>query len=86
MRIDTLDASKIVRLGIAQVLEGRRLFAELTVDENLRTGALPSRDAAATRQAYERVMGLFPVLRERRRKVAAISPAASNRCWRSVAG
>ena len=69
-RIDTLDASHIVRLGIAQVLEGRRLFSELTVDENLHTGALASRDNAATRRAYDRVMGLFPVLRERRRSVA----------------
>ena len=70
VRIDTRDASKIVRMGIAQVLEGRRLFAELTVDENLRTGALASRDAAATRRAYDRVMGLFPVLSERRKNVA----------------
>ena len=69
-RIDTLDASQIVQRGIAQVLEGRRLFAELTVDENLRTGALTARDPAATRGAYERVMTLFPVLGERRRDVA----------------
>jgi branched-chain amino acid transport system ATP-binding protein len=39
-RLETLDAPHIVRLGIAQVLEGRRLFGELTVDENLRAGAL----------------------------------------------
>jgi len=65
-RIDTLDATKVIRLGIAQVLEGRRLFAELTVDENLRTGAVASRDAAAVRRAYDRVMDLFPALRERR--------------------
>lgn len=69
-RIDTLDATKIVRLGIAQVLERRRLFAELTVDENLRTGAIASRDTAATRRAYSRVMDLFPVLRERRNSAA----------------
>jgi len=69
-RIDTLDATRIVRRGIAQVLEGRRLFADLTVEENLRTGALSSRDAAATRRAYERVMDLFPVLRERRKSQA----------------
>jgi len=69
-RIDALDATTIVRLGIAQVLERRRLFAELTVDENLRTGALISRDAAATRRAYDRVMDLFPVLRERRHNAA----------------
>ena len=69
-RIDGLDATRIVQLGIAQVLEGRRLFAQLTVDENLRTGALASRDAAAVRRAYDRVMDLFPLLRERRHSVA----------------
>ena len=68
--ITSLDATQIVRLGIAQVLEGRRLFAELTVDENLRTGAIASRDAAATRRAYDRVMDLFPPLRERRGSTA----------------
>ncbi|HKV85956.1 MAG TPA: ATP-binding cassette domain-containing protein, partial [Ktedonobacterales bacterium] len=68
--IDTLDATRIIQLGIAQVLEGRRLFTELTVDENLRTGALRSRDAAATRRAYDRVMDVFPALRERRGSVA----------------
>src|SRR2546427_7522451 len=51
-RIDHLNATRIVRLGVAQVLEGRRLFADLTVDENLRTGAIPSRDSAAVRRAY----------------------------------
>jgi len=64
-RIDQLDATQIVRRGIIQVLEGRRLFAGLTVEENLRTGAISSKNAAATRQAYDRVMDLFPVLRER---------------------
>ena len=38
-RIEGRDASTIVRRGIAQVMEGRRIFAELTVDENLRAGA-----------------------------------------------
>lgn len=69
-RIDRLDALQIVRRGIAQVMEGRRLFADLTVDENLRTGAISSRDTAAVRRAYERVMDLFPLLRERRHSVA----------------
>jgi branched-chain amino acid transport system ATP-binding protein len=68
--ITSLDATRIVRLGITQVLEGRRLFGALTVDENLRTGAFASHDAATTRRAYERVMELFPVLRERRRSAA----------------
>jgi branched-chain amino acid transport system ATP-binding protein len=64
------DANQIVRLGIAQALEGRRLFAELTVDENLRAGALAARDPAATRRAYDRVMTLFPPLADRRRVMA----------------
>jgi len=69
-RIDRLNATQIVQRGIAQVLEGRRLFADLTVDENLRTGAITARDPAAVRRAYDRVMELFPVLRERRKSVA----------------
>src|SRR5579863_8318587 len=69
-RIDHLSASQIVQRGIAQVMEGRRLFGDLTVDENLRTGSLTSRDSAAVRRAYDRVMDLFPTLRERRKSIA----------------
>jgi branched-chain amino acid transport system ATP-binding protein len=69
-RIERLSATEIVQRGITQVLEGRRLFGALTVEENLRTGAITSKDAAATRKAYERVMDLFPVLRERRNAAA----------------
>lgn len=69
-RIDHLNATQIVQRGIAQVPEGRRLFADLTVDENLRTGAIASRDSSATHRAYARVMELFPILRERRKGVA----------------
>jgi branched-chain amino acid transport system ATP-binding protein len=68
--ITSLDAARIVQLGIAQVLEGRRLFGALTVEENLRAGAFAARDTAVTRRAYDRVMELFPVLRERRRSAA----------------
>jgi len=64
-RIDHLNATQIVKRGIAQVLEGRRLFADLTIEENLRTGAIAARDPAATRKNFERVMDLFPVLRAR---------------------
>lgn len=69
-RIERLNATEIVRRGIAQVLEGRRLFAALTVDENLQTGAIASRDTAAIRRAYDRVMDLFPALRDRRKSPA----------------
>lgn len=69
-QIDRLNATQIVRRGIAQVLEGRRLFADLTVDENLRTGAISVRDPNAVKRAYQRVMELFPVLAERRKSHA----------------
>ena len=62
------DAAHRVRAGLAQVMEGRRIFAELTVDENLRTGAYTNRAALADN--HERVMDLFPVLRQRRRQTA----------------
>src|SRR5436190_1433356 len=69
-RIDRLNATQIVQRGISQVLEGRRIFADLTIDENLRTGAITSHDPAAIRRAYARVMELFPLLRDRRKSVA----------------
>lgn len=69
-RIDCLNTTQIVQRGISQVLEGRRLFADLTVDENLRAGAISSHDSTAVRRAYERVMELFPALRERRKSHA----------------
>ncbi len=62
------DPSYIVRSGITQVMEGRRVFAEMTVDENLRTGGYTNRSKADA--SYERVMGLFPVLAERRKSTA----------------
>ena len=69
-RIDRLDAAEIVRKGMAQVMEGRRIFAELTVDENLRAGAFTRRDRAGVKESYEKVLQLFPVLAERRRQTA----------------
>lgn len=69
-RIDRLEPSVIVKSGIAQVLEGRRIFAELTVDENLRAGAYTRGRASGTKSSFDRVMDLFPVLRERRRTTA----------------
>jgi len=69
-RIDRLDASAIVRRGMAQVMEGRRIFAELTVDENLRAGAYSRHDRAGVKKSYEKVLELFPVLKERHRQTA----------------
>lgn len=66
--IHGLSAPRIVQRGITQVLEGRRVFADFTVEENLRIGAFRS---PGDRQASERrVYDLFPVLSQRRRSVA----------------
>ena len=59
-----------VRMGISQVMEGRRIFGEMTVDENLAAGAYINRDRASARAAHDRVMTLFPLLAERRDQVA----------------
>ncbi|TDI36679.1 MAG: ATP-binding cassette domain-containing protein, partial [Acidobacteria bacterium] len=48
--------SKRVRRGISQVMEGRRVFAELTVDDNLRAGAYINRNASKVKASYDRVM------------------------------
>ncbi len=69
-RIDDKDPSAIVRMGIAQVLEGRRIFAEMTVDDNLRAGAFTNTNKASITAAHERVMELFPVLQGRRKDSA----------------
>ena len=63
-----MKASDIVELGIAQVLEGRRIFSELTVNENLRIGGhTASRDI---KENIERVFDLFPLLAPRAKDVA----------------
>ena len=67
--IHRAGAAAIVGRGITQVLEGRRIFAELTVEENLRLGA-HTRPRGEVREDLERAFELFAVLGERRRDVA----------------
>ena len=59
----------IVRRGIAQVLEGRRILADLTVEENLRAGAY-GRPAGQVRDDLDRLCARFPILGQRRRQAA----------------
>jgi branched-chain amino acid transport system ATP-binding protein len=66
-RLDTCDPADIVRRGVVQVMEGRRPFEHLTVEENLQTGAYVRRDAAGVRRDLETVYRYFPRLAERRR-------------------
>jgi len=64
-RLDTLTTHRIVRLGIAQSPEGRRIFPRMSVLENLELGAFARTDRAAIAPDLERVFALFPRLRER---------------------
>lgn len=64
-RIDHLPAHHLVELGLCQSPEGRRIFSRMTVRENLEMGAFARRDAPAIRDDLERVLVLFPRLRER---------------------
>ena len=65
-RIDQLAPERIVKLGIAHVPEGRHVFPELTVYENLNTGAFLRRDKDGIRRDLEAVYARFPRLKERR--------------------
>ena len=65
-RIDRAEAAALVRRGIVQVMEGRRIFEHLTVEENLRTGAYTRRNSHTIGGDLERVYHYFPRLRERR--------------------
>ena len=69
-RIDGLPSEKIVRLGISHVPEGRELFPELTVLENLKMGAYTRTDRRAVGRGLERVQAHFPILAERRLQLA----------------
>ena len=68
-RIDLLPAHEIVGLGVAQSPEGRRIFPRMSVRENLDMGAFTRKDAEQ-RQDLERILDLFPILKERARQAA----------------
>jgi len=69
-RIDTLLPHEVVKRGVVQVFEGRRVFENLTVDENLIVGAHSRTDFTAIRRGIDRVYDSFKVLRERRHQPA----------------
>ena len=64
-RLDGLRPHEIVQLGVCQSPEGRRVFARMTVHENLEMGAFSRTDKVKIAQDFDRVYGLFPRLRER---------------------
>ncbi len=69
-RIDRHSPEEIVRRGIFQVMEGRRVFEDLTVDENIVVGGYTRHDRAALKRDHELVFEYFPRLRERRKRLA----------------
>jgi branched-chain amino acid transport system ATP-binding protein len=69
-RVDRVSAERLVRAGIAHVPEGRQIFAELTVGENLRLGAYVRRDSAAIAADLRRVYQYFPILEQRAGQIA----------------
>jgi branched-chain amino acid transport system ATP-binding protein len=69
-RLDRLPPHEVVRRGVCQVFEGRRVFENLTVEENLVAGAHTRRDARLVRDGIDRVYDTFPVLKERRNQAA----------------
>ena len=79
------DSSATCEFGIGQVAEGRQIFPNLTVDENLQLGGALRRSANSFRVNRQRVFACFrgwPSVAGRRRELC---PAASSRCWQSAA-
>jgi len=69
-RIDGKDTENIIRMGISYVPEGRQVFEELTVEENLLMGAYLRKDRAGVKSDFEMIYRYFPVLESRQRQWA----------------
>lgn len=69
--ITAMEPEKIAKLGIAQSPEGRQIFRDLTVEENLKVGAFTISSSAQIQSNFERVYKYFPVLKERKNQVAS---------------
>jgi len=69
-RIDSLSAHQIVKRGISHIPEGKHIFFNMTVFENLRMGAYTQSDKQEEKQALDWVFSLFPILKERHRQRA----------------
>lgn len=69
-RIDNQSPEAIVRRGVVHCPEGRRVFPDLTVRDNLEMGAFVRRDKEGIRRDFDKVFEMFPILRERARQPA----------------
>ena len=80
-RIDGLPTQKVVEKGVTMVPEGRRLFAKMSVRENLEIGANLRRDDKGIEEDMERVLEMFPRLRERiEQKAGTLSGGEQQMC------
>jgi branched-chain amino acid transport system ATP-binding protein len=70
-RIDRLAPHKIMQLGVCQIPEGRKLFRDMTVGENLEMGAYTSGAWKRRKETLEQVYQIFPALKERRKQAAS---------------
>jgi branched-chain amino acid transport system ATP-binding protein len=71
-RIDRKSTDQIVRMGLSYVPEGREVFPELSVWDNIMMGAYTRRDRAEIAQDIERIFTYFPILKERRQQEAGL--------------
>jgi branched-chain amino acid transport system ATP-binding protein len=69
-KIGRMDPEEIVKLGIVQVMEGRKLFEQLTVDENVRVGAYSRTDTGEVKKDMERIYRYFPSLIDLKNRVS----------------
>ena len=69
-RVDRMGAEKIARMGIVQVIEGRRVFEHLTVEQNLKVGAHMKKHGRSIKDGLEIVYHYFPRLKEKRNETA----------------
>jgi len=68
--ITKLSPEKITKMGMVQSPEGRQIFADITVEENLRIGAFTVKDKKEITSNFERVYKYFPILSERKKQLA----------------
>jgi len=71
-RIDRMGPEKIAKMGIVQVIEGRRVFEHLTVEQNLKVGAHMKKYGRSIKDGLEMVYHYFPRLKEKRNEIAGL--------------
>lgn len=79
------EPHKIITMGMAHVPEGRHIFSQMTVAENLEMGAFWLKDKSHVNEEMEKVYAQFPRLKERYKQAAGTLSGGDSRCWQSDA-